>query len=82
MVSDNSKENGKTRARPGRSDKSLSLQQVEELLREDAASYMKQFEKTPQELRQWFDRMIEQLEWEGLGELDGGEEDKDGPTKI
>ena len=51
----------------GRKDlKMLSTEQVEELLHRDAKLRGEQVKKSPEELRQWFDRMIEQLEQEGL----------------
>jgi hypothetical protein len=56
----------------------LSAQEVEELLRKDAQAYMKQFKKTPQELRQWFDEMMERLEQEGIDDdMDEELEDDD-----
>ena len=66
MVTDNSSKDERTGARTGKDDKMLSAKEVEKLLREDAQAYMKQFKKTPQELRQWFDQMMEQLEREGI----------------
>ena len=45
--------------------KMVALDDVEKLLREDAEVRGKQVDKTPEELDEWIDRIIEKLEQEG-----------------
>lgn len=42
---------------------------VDELLRDDAAEFLKELDD-PEVWRQWFSQIIEQVEREGLGEVE------------
>ena len=77
MIHDGSKKDGKAKAEVERDGEILSAEQVEELIRKDVEVYMKQFRKSPQKLRQWFGRIVKQLE---LDEPDEYLEGDDGST--
>ena len=50
------------KAKAGKDDK---MRSIDELLREDAEGLLKELDD-PEELRRWFNRVVEQLEREGL----------------
>lgn len=70
MVSDNSQNDRTAKAEARRGHKMLSVQEVEELLRQDADAFRKELEKLnePQELHRQFEQVMERLEREGLDE--------------
>ena len=67
MDSDSPQDDDKTKTEARKDRMMLSLKDVEELLRQDAEVCGKMVEKTPEEWRQWFDQLFDQVEREGLG---------------
>ena len=71
MSGNNSQKHNDTEAGRGKDRKMLVMNRVEELLRQDAEAFGKQFEKLddPQEQRRRFEGIVEQLNREGLDVL-------------